>query len=93
MLTSSQKIHAIEERLHKALFHSIKRTDTLDPQNLYREAKRLIEESGEILPTLIKEQIIGNLIDKITGLGPIEGLMRDPDVTEIMVNGKNDIFI
>lgn len=93
MLTSAQKIHAIEDRLHKALFHSVKKTDAIEPQNLYREAKELLEKSGEILPTQIKETIISNLIDKITGLGPIEGLMRDDDVTEIMVNGKNDIFI
>lgn len=93
MLTSTQKINEIEERLHKALFHSAKKIDATDPQSLYREAKELLEKSGEILPTQIKEKIISDLIDKITGLGPIEGLMRDMDVTEIMVNGKNDIFI
>lgn len=94
MITSAQKIHAIEERLHKALFHnSLKKADTIEPQSLYREAKELLEKSGEILPTQIKERIISDLMDKIMGLGPIEGLMRDMDVTEIMVNGKNDIFI
>lgn len=93
MLTSAQKIHAIEERLHKALFHSVKKSNTVEPENLYREAQELLEKSGEILPTQIKEKIISGLIDKITGLGPIEGLMRNDDVTEIMVNGRNDIFI
>src|SRR5258707_555915 len=33
------------------------------------------------------------LIDHVTGLGPIETLLRDPAVGEIMVNGPSEIFI
>ncbi len=33
------------------------------------------------------------LIDEILGLGPLEEFMRDPEVTEIMVNGPSRIFV
>jgi pilus assembly protein CpaF len=31
--------------------------------------------------------------DEVVGLGAIEGLLRDPDVTEVMVNGPDDVFV
>jgi Flp pilus assembly CpaF family ATPase/MinD-like ATPase involved in chromosome partitioning or flagellar assembly len=36
---------------------------------------------------------IDELIDEILGLGPLEEIMRDPDVTEIMVNAPDRIFV
>jgi pilus assembly protein CpaF len=40
-----------------------------------------------------RERFVKELIDEILGLGPLESLMRDPTVTEIMVNAYNRIFI
>jgi len=38
-------------------------------------------------------QFINELLDEILGLGPLEELMRDPAVTEIMVNAPDRVFI
>jgi Flp pilus assembly CpaF family ATPase len=38
-------------------------------------------------------RIAAELIDEILGHGPVEPLLRDPDITEIMVNGPNRIFV
>ena len=38
-------------------------------------------------------RIAAELLDEILGHGPVEPLLRDPDVTEIMVNGPNQIFV
>lgn len=40
-----------------------------------------------------KTRFITELSDEILGLGPLEALMRDPSVTEIMVNAYDKIFI
>ncbi len=40
-----------------------------------------------------KIRFINELLDEILGLGPLEALMRDPSVTEIMVNSYDKIFI
>jgi pilus assembly protein CpaF len=40
-----------------------------------------------------REQFIRELLDEILGLGPLEELMRDPAVTEIMVNAPDKVFI
>lgn len=38
------------------------------------------------------EQLIDEVLDMVLGLGPIESLLSDSDVTEIMVNGSASIF-
>jgi pilus assembly protein CpaF len=37
--------------------------------------------------------LIEGVLDEITGLGPLEPLLRDPTVTEVMVNGPNNIYV
>lgn len=44
--------------------------------------------------SVIERSYINNLIDnEINGYGPITELLDDPNITEIMVNGTNDIYI
>jgi pilus assembly protein CpaF len=40
-----------------------------------------------------QEKIQADLLDEIFGLGPLEPLLRDPKVSEILVNGKDHVFI
>ncbi|MBF0410829.1 MAG: CpaF family protein [Candidatus Riflebacteria bacterium] len=40
-----------------------------------------------------KKRFFEDVLDDIKGLGPVEQLLRDPEVTEIMVNGPNCIFV
>src|SRR6187397_731182 len=39
------------------------------------------------------EEIFGKVIDEIIGLGPLEPLLRDESITEIMVNGPRQVYI
>jgi pilus assembly protein CpaF len=40
-----------------------------------------------------KERLVDNLFDEVIGLGPLEALLRDTDVSEIMVNRPEQIFV
>ena len=40
-----------------------------------------------------REGIINELVDEFAGLGPIENLMTDPEVTEIMINGRHNVYV
>ncbi|MFA5062735.1 MAG: CpaF family protein [Candidatus Omnitrophota bacterium] len=40
-----------------------------------------------------KAKIISEMIDELMGFGPIETLMKDPEVTEIMINGAQKVYI
>lgn len=39
------------------------------------------------------EQLAEELVDELTGFGPLEVLLRDPSVTEILVNGPHRVFV
>jgi len=40
-----------------------------------------------------KQKIVEEIYNDITGYGPLEELLRDPEVTEIMVNGPEKVYI
>lgn len=47
----------------------------------------------EIIGNEADEQIINRLLWRLRGLGPLEPLLRDQAITEILVNGPNDIYV
>ncbi len=51
-------------------------------------SERKFEGSAEELASLRQE-----IVDEALGLGPLEDLMRDPDITEIMINGPSMIYV
>jgi pilus assembly protein CpaF len=55
--------------------------------------RNLLEEEEVPLSIQEKAQIIQQIGDNILGLGPIEPFIRDPEITEIMVNGHRAIYI
>ncbi|MFN8380946.1 MAG: CpaF family protein [Anaerolineales bacterium] len=53
----------------------------------------VFEQTKIKLPEDIKKQIFDQVLDDLLGYGPIQSLLDDPDVSEIMVNGPKKIFI
>ena len=50
------------------------------------------EEKDELFSSVNYEEIIEQVINEVCGLGPIQPLLNDKDVTEIMINGCNNLF-
>ena len=57
------------------------------------EALAILRGDGHILPQSVLTKVINEVSDAVVGLGPIEFLLRDPDVTEVMVNGADDVYV
>jgi pilus assembly protein CpaF len=55
--------------------------------------RELLEAEEVPLSIQEKAQIIQQIGDNILGLGPIEPFIRDPEITEIMVNGHRAVYI
>src|SRR6266487_3081937 len=53
----------------------------------------LLEEEEVPLSGQEKAQIIQQIGDSVLGLGPLEAFIRDPEVTEIMVNNADTIYV
>ena len=53
---------------------------------------KLVDKRGQGLSRQERSQVIKQVLDESLGLGPLEELLADPSVTEIMVNGCDQIF-
>ncbi|NMB67329.1 MAG: CpaF family protein [Chloroflexi bacterium] len=45
------------------------------------------------LPTTLRDQLFHDILDDILGFGPLQPLLDDPEITEVMVNGAKKIYI
>ena len=55
--------------------------------------EKVLEENPFAVPVSERSKIVSDLKDEMLGLGPVEVLLKDPTVTEIMVNGPKKIFV
>ncbi len=53
----------------------------------------LIGEEGTPLSMSEREAIIGDVLDEVFGLGPLEALLRDPTVSDVLVNTFKQVFV
>jgi pilus assembly protein CpaF len=60
---------------------------------LERVVGRLVSREGPVLSTSERTRLIRQVIDEAIGLGVLEPLLADPTVTEIMVNGTDEIYV
>jgi pilus assembly protein CpaF len=60
---------------------------------LERVVGYLITRDGPILSDLERNALIRRIVDEALGLGVLEGLLADDSVTEIMVNGPEDVWV
>ena len=68
---------------------------SLEKRQLVIEArlKEALARTKLTLSDSIRDHLIRDIIDEITGYGPIQSLLDDPSVTEIMVNGPKKVYI
>ena len=57
------------------------------------EALEILRDEGHILPQGALARVVNEVSDAVVGLGPIEFLLKDPEVTEVMVNGPDDVYV
>jgi pilus assembly protein CpaF len=56
-------------------------------------AERLIQDTGLPMTTAEKDRLIEEVLNEVFGLGPLEPLMHDPTVSDIMVNGYDSVYV
>ncbi|HEY1274823.1 MAG TPA: CpaF family protein [Thermoleophilaceae bacterium] len=60
---------------------------------LERTIGELLSRDGPMLSTGQRTQLVRNVIDAAVGLGVLEPLLADPSITEIMVNGPDQVYV
>jgi pilus assembly protein CpaF len=54
---------------------------------------RLLADEGVVVSPEERASLVREIADAVVGLGPLEPLLRDPAVTEIMVNAPSDVYV
>ncbi len=58
-----------------------------------RAAEELCRNSSDLLNLSERERLVSEVLDETFGLGPLEPLIRDPSVTDILINGPKTIYV
>jgi pilus assembly protein CpaF len=100
---SPEQTRQVKQQLHKRLLQEVKLTEMEfdHPEKQAEVRKKLRDKLAEIMLTdkieisSRREQIrlIEEILDEALGLGPLEALLKDEQVSEVMVNGPDLIFI
>jgi pilus assembly protein CpaF len=97
---ASQRVfQEMKSRLHRALINRMDLTKlgALAPEQLHAEVARLAESvlAAEALPLSAaeRERLVGEVRHELFGLGPLEPLLSDPTISDILVNSHSCIYI
>jgi pilus assembly protein CpaF len=88
-------------RIHEQLLDvvDLRRRDLMrmEDEQLRAETESLIREiigkEAALPDTLDRQQLVRDVLNEAVGLGPLEGLLADDSITEIMVNRFDEIYI
>jgi pilus assembly protein CpaF len=89
----------LKVRIHQQLVDrlDVQNLRTLPPDTVRAEVRHLISELARGEKGLLNggelEQLVDAVMDETFGLGPLEGLIKDPAVTDILVNRYDRIYV
>lgn len=90
-------LHALEGRLQELVLGSVASGAVSDRAALAEQVRSQIEqlprEVRRELGDAERDRLVGRVCDFLLGFGPLQSLMDDPEVTEIMVLAPDTIFI
>ncbi len=93
------KLLEAKVRLHKRLIDELNLAslEKLPEQDLRREIHAIISGwvVAERLPLNAKELdgFVSEVLDEMTGLGPLEPLLKNPSISDILINGHENVFV
>ncbi len=101
-------IVALKQAVHKRLLDELDlktldvvalSNDPVKAEQLREKTKKAISNilaakaAGLITSYEVRKELVKEITDEALGLGPLEDLLRDPEITEVMVNNKDQIYI
>ena len=96
--TVDNDYQTIKQSVHKIIVEQMTPTEQMVLSAVQQDAAeveqvignyvdKVLEDNPFAVPVSERGRIVSDLRDEMLGLGPIESLLKDPSITEIMVNG------
>jgi pilus assembly protein CpaF len=99
-MQSSEGLQALEDQLHVQISQQLELEmeqgilDHVPGREFLKRRLKLLLDSGDfILTDVQRSALMRAVIDRILGLGPLEPLLEDPQISEIMVNSIDQVFV
>ena len=92
-------LEELKQRIHGKLVDKLDLTKVgeLEGETLRREIRLVVEHlcdtENPLLNRLEREQLIDEVLDETFGLGPLEVLLKDPTISDILINGPKNIYV
>ena len=96
---ASDRTFELKSQIHRKLISvlNLERVSSLPKDRLRSEIGRVVEKllEDERVPMTAVEQnrIIEEVLDEVLGLGPLEPLLKEPSISDILVNRHDKVFI
>src|SRR5919107_1166305 len=97
--TGQHSFQEMKSRLHRTLINRMDLTklQSLTSEQVHAEVSRLAESvlAQEAVPLSVaeRERLVNDVQHELFGLGPLEPLLKDPTVSDILVNSHDTIYI
>ena len=97
--TLDSSFQALKIRIHRKLIDAIDLTklSNLETEKVKVEIRRILEEMvmAEALPLnrLDRDRLVTEVQHEAFGLGPLESLMKDPTIADILVNSHRQVYV
>jgi len=97
--TGQNSFQEMKARLHRTLINRMDLTklSTLTPDQIHAEVSRLAEAvlAQEAMPLSVseRERLVSDVQHELFGLGPLEPLLADPTISDILVNAHSTIYV
>lgn len=95
----SKSFDELKKLIHSKLVDKLdlSKVSDLEGDTLRREIRMVVEHlcdtENPLLNRMERERLIDEVLNETFGLGPLEALLRDPSISEIMINGPFNIFV
>jgi pilus assembly protein CpaF len=97
--TLNLHLQKLKSEIHRQLVEGLdlSKLHRIRPERLRREVRemaiKLTSNSPEMLNELERERLVDEIMHEAFGLGPLEGPMNDPTVSDILVNGPREVYL
>jgi pilus assembly protein CpaF len=91
-------LEEVKIRVHRRLIQELEptRLDGMNPDDarsaINQACRHLLTQEAPEIVGMARDEVIAAIADEVLGLGPIEALIRDPNISEVMINGPDEIF-
>ena len=98
-LTLNPEYQELKFRLHRRLLDKInlEALASIENEKVRLEVRNalmsLMDEESTLLSSLERQQICDEVLDEVFGLGPLEPLLQDPTISDILVNTHRQVYI